>query len=261
MKKMYIFLIIILIVVIGIACFIFNMRSNAKMENIMQSNNNLYNIQIQGNNINGNLGNNVDTLLYQGKASIRIVTREGKVIYIDPFSGNGYDLPADLILVTHEHFDHNDIDKIKNRNTDCRIIRSRDAIINGEHQIFDLGYATVEAVEAGYNSYHDVNECVGYIITLSDGISIYVTGDTSITNQMPSLAEKNIDYAFYCCDGVFNMGLDEAIEAANYVKAKHNIPYHMTARIDDFDRNKAEAFNVDGKMILENGEEITLSKD
>lgn len=261
MKKMYIFLIIILVIIIGVVCFIFTMNNNKKMENTMQNNNDIYNIQVKENNTDENTQNSVDTLLYQGKASIRIVTREGKVIYIDPYSGSGYDLPADLILVTHEHFDHNDIDKIKNRNDDCKIIRSKDALINGQHQTFDLGYVTIEAVEAGYNSYHNVNECVGYLITLSDGISIYVTGDTSITNQMPSLAERNIDYAFYCCDGVFNMGLDEAIQAANYVKAKHNIPYHMTARLDDFDRNKAEQFNVDGKMIIENGQEIVLNND
>ena len=103
---------------------------------------------------------NKDILLYQGKASIRITTRDGKVIYIDPFMGEGYDLPADLILVTHEHFDHNNIDLIKSRNEGCRIIRSKDSVIDGVHQIFDLGFAKVEAVEAGYNSFHDVNDCV-----------------------------------------------------------------------------------------------------
>jgi len=37
-------------------------------------------------------------LLYQGHASLRLTTAEGKVIYIDPYAGTGYDLPADLIL-------------------------------------------------------------------------------------------------------------------------------------------------------------------
>ena len=40
-------------------------------------------------------------LLYQGQASIRIITTEGKVIYVDPYAGNDYELYADLILVTH----------------------------------------------------------------------------------------------------------------------------------------------------------------
>ena len=65
-----------------------------------------------------------------------------------------------------------------------------------EHQVFDLGYVTIEAVEAGYNRWHDVSECVGYVLTFSNGRSIYVTGDTSTMEQMPDMAEMEIDYAF-----------------------------------------------------------------
>ena len=170
------------------------------------------------------------TLIYQGQASIRIVTAEGKVIYIDPYAGDDYGLAADLILVTHEHFDHNAIDKIKSRNQDCQVITWKEAIIGGVHQTFDLGYVMVEAVEAGFNRMHDVNECAGYILTFSNGKSVYVTGDTSTTEQMSRLAEKEIDYAFFCCDGVYNMGLEEAAECATMVGAKHNIPYHNTTK-------------------------------
>ena len=135
-------------------------------------------------------------LLYQGQASMRVVTDEGKVIYIDPYVGEGYDLPADLILVTHAHYDHNGVDRIESRNPDCQVITWKEAIQNGEHQVFDLGYVTVEAVEAGYNRWHDVSECVGYVLTFSNGRSIYVTGDTSTMEQMPDMAEMEIDYAF-----------------------------------------------------------------
>ena len=117
-------------------------------------------------------------LLYQGQASIRIITDEGKVIYIDPYAGEDYGPEADLILVTHPHFDHSQTDKVENRNPDCQIITQNEAIREGEHQVFELGYVTVEAVEAGYNPYHDVNECVGYVLTFSNGKSVYVTGDT-----------------------------------------------------------------------------------
>ncbi len=200
------------------------------------------------------------TLLYQGQASLRIVTGEGKVIYIDPYAGDSYDLPADLILVTHGHYDHSAVDKIENRNPDCQIITHREAVINGEHQIFDLGYVTVEAVEAGYNYWHDVNECAGYVVTFSDGHSIYVTGDTSTTEQMPQLAEKEIDYAFFCCDGVFNMGLEEAARCAEMVNAKHNIPYHMTTNQEKvgFDREIAEQFGVENRIILAPGETLLI---
>ena len=200
------------------------------------------------------------TLLYQGQASIRVVTAEGNVIYIDPYAGDGYDLAADLILVTHSHFDHNQISKIANRKPDCRIITWAEAIQEGEHQVFDLGYVTVEAVEAGFNSMHDVSECVGYVLTFSNGASVYVTGDTSTTEQMPALAEKEIDYAFFCCDGVYNMGLDEAAQCAEMVKAKHNIPYHVTASTRVFfDRERAEQFDVENRIILGEGEELALT--
>ena len=200
------------------------------------------------------------TLIYQGQASIRIVTAEGKVIYIDPYAGDDYDLAADLILVTHAHFDHNATDKIKNRNPDCRIITWKEAVVDGVHQTFDLGYVTVEAVEAGFNRMHDVNECVGYILTFSNGKSVYVTGDTSTTEQMPSLAEKEIDYAFFCCDGVYNMGLKEAAECAAVVGAKHNIPYHNTTKNtgDMFDMELAEQFDAPNRLILAVGEELTI---
>lgn len=199
------------------------------------------------------------TLLYQGQASIRIVTAEGKVIYIDPYTGEGYDLPADLILVTHSHYDHNGIDRIESRNPDCQLVTWQEAIQNGEHQVFDLGYVTVEAVEAGYNRWHDAGECVGYVLTFSNGRSVYVTGDTSTTEQMAQFAEMEIDYAFFCCDGVFNMGLKEAAEAAGLVQAKHNIPYHVTASNDVFfDRDLAVQFDVDNRIILDIGDTLLV---
>ena len=91
-----------------------------------------------------------------GQASLRIVAPEGKVIYIDPYAGDDYDLPADLILVTHGHFDHCAVDKVQDRNEDCMIITHREAVVDGVHQTFDLGDVTIVAVEAGYNQWHDV---------------------------------------------------------------------------------------------------------
>ncbi len=201
-------------------------------------------------------------LLYMGQASVRITTEEGRTIYIDPYAGaaEDYGEEADLILVTHAHYDHSMTDKVRNTKPDCRIITHKEAVRKGVHQTFELGYVRVEAVEAGYNDWHDVNECVGYVLTFKNGRSVYVTGDTSMTKQMPELAQKQIDYAFYCCDGVFNMGLEEAAECAGLVGARHNIPYHMTttASGNGFDRKIAEQFRAPGRMIVEPGEEINI---
>ena len=142
-----------------------------------------------------------DKLLYQGHGSLRITTAEGKVIYVDPYAGKGYEPAADLILITHGHSDHTDTDKIKRRNPGCRVITWKEALAGGKHNVFHLGFVTVEAVEAGYNRNHNVKECVGYVLTLPSGVCVYATGDTSETKQMPKLAEKNIDYALFSCDG------------------------------------------------------------
>ena len=202
----------------------------------------------------------LETLLYQGHASIRILTSEGKVIYLDPFMGEGYDLAADLILMTHDHYDHTREEMIKNRNEDCRVIKWSDAIIEGKHQTFDLGFVTVEAVEAGYNKNHDASKCVGFILTFPDGTKAYFSGDTSTTPSMAQLSGENLDYAFICCDGVFNMDVEEASECAKLIGAKHTIPYHMEPVKDDsgFDEAAAESFDAPGKIILRPGEELEL---
>ena len=201
----------------------------------------------------------VKKLLYQGHGSLRIVTNEGKVIYIDPFAGDGYDLPADLILVSHGHSDHTAVDLIRNRADDCRIIQYTDALVEGVYRTFDLGYATVEAVQAGNNRNHDINVCVGWLVTLSDGVTVYATGDPSTTDQMAELGERNIDYAFFCCDGIYNMDIEEASACAALVNARHSVPYHM-APGKLFDAQRAERFEGPGRLIVAAGEEIILEK-
>ena len=77
---------------------------------------------------------------------------------------------------------------------------------------------------------------------------------------MPLLADKNIDYAFFCCDGVFNMGIEEATECAKEVGAKHNTPYHNTTENtgEMFDRSLAEQFDAPNRLIVFPGEELLL---
>ena len=198
------------------------------------------------------------TLLYQGHGSVRITTADGKVIYVDPFAGKGYDETADLILITHGHADHTRTDLITSQSSDCETITYKEALEGGEHQSFDLGYIQIEAVEA-YNSNHKASECVGYVLTFENGIKLYLSGDTSTTDQMSEMADMKLDYAFFCCDGVYNMNVQEASQCSKTVNAKHNIPYHMLPSNQDiFDKDVAGAFDAPGKIILEPGDELVL---
>ena len=209
------------------------------------------------------------SLLYQGHASLRITTAEGKVIYIDPASGEGYDLPADMILVTHGHPDHNKIDLVTQKEG-CVVITEKEALENtgvstyeynkgnrlindGEHNIFEYDFVKVEAVEAN-NERHDPAECVGYILTLSNGTTLYISGDTSKTEQMKTFADRKLDYAFIVCDGVYNMDVEEASACAKLIGAKHTIPYHMTSQTELFSQEVADKFDVEGKKIMKPGE-------
>ena len=199
-------------------------------------------------------------LFYFGHASMCIVTGGDNVIYIDPFADGDYSRAADLILVTHGHYDHNGLELIESRNDGCEVITQSEALQGGEYKTFEYPFVTVEAVEAGNNPNHDINECVGYVLTFENGKSVYVSGDTSTTDQMSELGDRSIDYAFFCCDGVYNMDITEAAECAEAVGAKHNIPYHNETADTEymFDKELAERFDAPNKMIVYPGESFTV---
>ncbi len=192
-------------------------------------------------------------ILYQGHASIRITTKDGKVIYIDPYSGKHYDKPADLILVTHQHFDHTAIDKPP-KNENCIIWQNFDAQQNGEYKSLTVDGINIQAVEA-YNKNHNKANCVGYILSF-DGIKVYISGDTALTEQMPELKNENIDYVFLPVDGIFTMSPREAAKCADIIGAKYSIPYHSDPG-SEFDINQARKFNAKNRIILKPGETIT----
>lgn len=191
-------------------------------------------------------------LLYQGHASYRITTNEGKIIYIDPYMGSHYDKEADLVLVTHQHYDHNAINKMPHKDSTI-VFQNMDAIKAGTYVNTNIYGVDINPVPA-YNKNHKINECAGYILNI-DGIRLYFAGDTSKTEEMYNI--KDIDYAFLPCDGIFNMDASEASLCANIINAKHSVPMH-TYPDHLFSEEIAKKFNGINKLVIRPNEEIDL---
>jgi len=162
-------------------------------------------------------------------ASIKI-WYDSTVIYVDPVSLTDTVHDATIVLVTHSHGDHYvpaDIDKVWRAGTTVVGPQSvsypgRQLILPG--QSTTIGEATVTGV-AAYNGNHPKsNNWLGFIIEIA-GKRIYVCGDTSRIPEMTALGE--IDVAFLCIDGQYNMGPAEAALAAGDIRPDLAIPYHV----------------------------------
>lgn len=196
-------------------------------------------------------------LFYQGHASFRITTDEGKVIFIDPYAGLGYKTPADLVLITHEHYDHNDIAKVI-QNPGCVVIRAKDALYGGVYRTFVEHGIEIKAVPA-YNSHHDKSECVGYLLRF-DGICLYHAGDTDFIPEMRDLKEEHIDYALLPIDGFYTMTPEAATEAVIAIAPKHMIPMHMKPGLL-WDYKQAMKVTAPMAMLMRPNDEIVLERN
>lgn len=194
-------------------------------------------------------------MLYQGHGSYRLTAENGFVIYVDPYVGKGYNVPADLVLVSHEHSDHNNVALVRLK-PDGLVLRSSDLLSRGVYKTVTFKCVKITATPA-YNKNHPKNRCVGFLIEM-DGVKIYAAGDTSKTDYMTdTLSKENLDYAILPIDGIYNMGPEEAGECAKIIGAKHSIPVHMKPGAL-FDREKAEQFAANDRIIMEPGQEIKL---
>ncbi len=107
-------------------------------------------------------------LLYQGHGSYRITSDEGTGDLCRPVRWEGYDVPADVILVTHQHHDHS---KPGARPAYRGVLahHQQGGAAGGEYQRFEVKDVRIKAVPA-YNRNHDRKECVGYVLTLGDAL-------------------------------------------------------------------------------------------
>jgi L-ascorbate metabolism protein UlaG (beta-lactamase superfamily) len=169
-----------------------------------------------------------------GHASFRI--EDGaRQLYIDPWKISPNSPKADVIFITHAHYDHfspEDIARIKKESTaffapkDVAYQIEGTVIAVAPNQLYELGEIKVRTVPA-YNigkPYHPrQSNWVGYIITLSTGQKIYHSGDTDATPEMRTVVT---DFALLPCGGTYTMSAKEAGEAANVFKPHTVIPMH-----------------------------------
>lgn len=200
----------------------------------------------------------VAELTYIGHASIKIVAKDGTVLLIDP-NYEEWDWKSedpDVVLLTHSHGDHTPNFNLTMSDS-CQYITYKEAHTGDTYESYDIGAFHIEAVPAGGNPNHDIKYCVGYIVTV-DGVSVYHAGDTSTLESMSELADKNIDYAMFPIDGVYNMDAVEATRVAEMVKAKSNIPIH---ELNEEGRPaKEDNFTPEGKLVLTYGQTILLAE-
>ena len=191
-------------------------------------------------------------LLYQGHGSYRIVSNEGVVIYVDPYAGEGYDMPADIVIVTHEHSDHNQVDLVTLKD-DGVILKNGDLFVDGEYPIKKIKKVMIEGTPAE-NKNHTREECVGFIMTV-DGITLYGAGDTNYYPEMESF--NDLDYALLPVDGIYNMSAQEASRCAHVIDSRYFIPIH-TSPTQLYDEDIAKSFKSPHALYIKPGERLKL---
>jgi L-ascorbate metabolism protein UlaG (beta-lactamase superfamily) len=199
-----------------------------------------------------------DSLKYFRDSFVKIKTSDGKVIYIDPYVVIDYTDSADIILITHEHYDHNDLTRVRQK-TACQVIRSANALQGGVYLSFTIGNIKVTAVPA-YNGYHSKNQCVGYVVEFN-GIKLYHSGDTGKIKEMADLTAQNMTYALLPMDGVYTMTPEQATQAAAIIQAKHDIPIHTSPTSDPYNEAIVTRFISPNKMVIRPDSMIALESN
>ena len=173
-------------------------------------------------------------------SSIKIT--KGIIIYIDPFRINEEKHDADLILITHDHYDHyspEDINKVIKEDTIIIAPKTVKELNNKENIIFVepnktyniKGYkiVTVPAYNINKHFHPKENNWVGYIIEMED-LKYYIAGDTDIT---PENRQIKCDVALIPIGGTYTMDYKEASELINIIKPKIAIPTHYGSIVGD----------------------------
>jgi len=170
-----------------------------------------------------------------GHASFRITGRE-VVIYTDPYILDEDPAKADVVLVSHDHFDHKDDENI------AKISKSDTVVVGPESVTKDYKNSVtvkpgdevevkgvkIKAVPA-YNPakpFHPKEKgYVGFVFVVN-GVKIYHAGDTEFIPEMEGLVSECVDVALLPIGGTYVMDEEQAAKAANTIKPKYAVPMH-----------------------------------
>ena len=206
------------------------------------------------------------SLKWYGHASFAI--ESDKIIYFDPWKIPGSAPKADLILVTHSHFDHfspKDVNLLKKEETtiicssDCasRVPGDVRGLAPGQEiEVLGIKIKAVPSYNPSKPFHPRKNKWLGYIITVK-GVSVYHAGDTDFIPGMLQLGQ--VDVALLPSGDTYTMDNPEAAEAAISINPKIAIPMHRWSTKPEEFREKVEANSNVRVLLLREGEEHQLT--
>lgn len=191
---------------------------------------------------------NISNVEINTQSSIRL--KLDKTIYFDPYKIEDDRHDADIIFITHNHYDHMDdesIKKVKNDNTIIVAPKSMEEVIknirfkdyiylnpNEEININSINVRTVPAYNLNKTFHPKENNWLGYIITYNN-VSYYIAGDTDKTTENEKI---KCDIAFIPIGGHFTMNVNEAAALIRIINPKIVIPIHYGSIIGDVEDGK-----------------------
>jgi L-ascorbate metabolism protein UlaG (beta-lactamase superfamily) len=179
-----------------------------------------------------------EKIAWLGHDAFRI--EAGKTIYFDPYGIAG-GLKADLVLISHDHFDHcspDDVAKVQKEGTVIVTEKNSAKKLGGNVRVIKPGdTVNVEGVKVtgvpSYNKDKDFhprkNGWLGFIVEL-EGVKIYHAGDTDF---IPEMKDFKVDIAFIPVSGTYVMTAEEAVKATLAIKPKLAIPMHFGTIVGD----------------------------
>ena len=160
------------------------------------------------------------------------------IIYFDPYELNKEYHDADIIFITHSHYDHYsplDIKKVIKDNTivvcpkDVKeellkldINNIIEVVPNNDYEVLNIKFKTIPAYNTNKNFHLKENNWVGYLLYYNN-VKYYIAGDTDVTGENENII---CDVAFVPIGGTYTMDYKEAASLIKEIKPKIAVPIH-----------------------------------